>query len=250
MIFDNILRGNIAYTNRDLIKGEIKGVCLYFHAFGDEDLIYAPRPLENYLAKKGILSAYVFFDVWQFGSDITAKTVDAVYNGLCEKFGIGRNIPTVLFGEGVGATVALNCARMTASIPLAGAVLACPVTDFRAHSEVRGDIDAVYFTAFRHLDTDFNCAVDSMSPILHINEMPDIPYRFILPDKADSRVYPDKFDRGIVADEQYDRYIAKMGEHGLDTVVETYDFCNCPMPEDIRQIAADIISDMLSGGKK
>lgn len=250
MFFDDILKGNIAFINRELIEGEIKGVCLYFHAFGDEDLIYAPRPLEFALAKKGILSAFIFYDVWQFGSDITAKTADAVYSALCEKFGLKKDIPAVLFGEGVGATAALNCARMTDSINLSGCLLACPVTDLYAHAKARGDMDAVYFTAFRHLDTDFDSAVDSMSPILHINEMPDIPYRFILPSEADPKHHADKYDRGIVFAEQYDAYINKMKNTGLDASAEIFAFCNCPLPKAILESAADTISDMIAGGQK
>lgn len=250
MFFDDILKGNIAFLNRDLIEGEIKGICLYFHAFGDEDLIYAPRALEFALAKKGILSAFIFYDVWQFGSDITAKTADAVYSALCEKFGLKKNIPAVLFGEGVGATAALNCARMTNSINLSGCLLACPVTDLHAHSKARTDMDAVYFTAFRHLDCDFTAAVDSMSPILHINEMPDIPYRFILPSETDTRHHADKYDRGIVSEAQYDAYLCKMRDAGLDAASDMYEFCNCPLPVNLIEGAADMISDMIAGGQK
>ena len=250
MFFDDILKGNIAFTNRKLIEGEIRGICLYFHAFGDEDLIFAPRALDRYLAENGILSVFIFYDVWQFGNDITAKTTQAVYDRLCEKLGFGRDIPVVLFGEGVGATAALNCARLTKEIPLAGCVLACPVTDFVAHAKARGDMDAVYFTAFRHFGCNFEAAIDSMSPIMHINEMPDIPYRFILPVQNDPQIYVDKFDRGILPEMQYVRYIEKMKAAGFDVEVHKFDFCNCPLPENIRENAADMIFSMLCGGQK
>ena len=250
MFFDDILKGNIAFTNRELIEGDIRGVCLYFHAFGDEDLIYAPRQLENDLAERGILSVFVFYDVWHFGNDITARTAETVYNRLCEKFGIGRDIPVVLFGEGVGATAALNLARLAKDMPLSGAVLACPVTDFSAHARARGDMAPVYFTAFRHFGCGFDAAVDSMSPVLHINEMPDISYRFILPTEDDTKRHRDKFDRGIVKAEQYESYIEGMKSAGLDAESRELDFCNCPLPADIMQNATDMISDMIAGGQK
>ena len=250
MFFDDILKGNIAFINRDMIEGEIKGVCLYFHAFGDEDLIYAPRQLEVDLAEHGILCAFIFYDVWQFGNDITSKTAEAVYNGLCEKFGIGRGLPVVLFGEGVGATAALNLARLAKDMPFSATVLACPVTDLRAHSKARGDMDAVYFTAFRHFNCSFDSAVDLMSPDMHINEMPAIPYKFILPAKTDTKCHADKYDRGIVKAEQYGSYIEKMKSAGLDVEAQEFDFCNCPLPADILKKAADMISDMIFGGQK
>ena len=85
---------------------------------------------------------------------------------------------------------------------------------------------------------------------MHINEMPDIPYRFILPVQNDPQIYVDKFDRGILPEMQYVRYIEKMKAAGFDVEVHKFDFCNCPLPENIRENAADMIFSMLCGGQK
>ena len=89
-----------------------------------------------------------------------------------------------------------------------------------------------------------------MSPVLHINEMPDLPYRFILPAKRDEAFHADKFDRGTVDAEQYGKYIDKMRRAGLNVSSERLDFCNCPLPTDIRLAAADALCEMISGGQK
>lgn len=244
MIFDNILRGNIAYTNRELIKGEVRAVCLCFHAFGDEDLIFSPRPIDEALAEKGILSVFVFYDVWGFGNDITVKLAEALCPALYKELGLGE-LPLILFGEGVGATAALNCARRATSLDPAACVCACPVTDLAAHQRARGDVDAVYFTAFRHRRLAFDAAVAEASPILHTAEMKDIPYRFILPALKDEKIYPDKYDRGIIPAEQYDAYVEKMKNDGHDVGCLLFDTANCPLSAEQQRAAADIICNLI-----
>lgn len=246
MFFDDILAGNIAYTNHDLIDGSIRGVCMRFHAYGDKDLISSPCPIDKALAGSGILSVFPFYDVWGFGNDISVSVSDALYSALSEKFALKKDTPLVLFGEGVGATVALNCARWGKNIAPIACICACPVTDLVAHSRSRGDMDAVYFTSFRHRGLSFDEAVAEANPIEHTDEMPEICYRFILPSVRDERVYHDKFDRGIIPAEQYDAYIAKMQDRGFDIAKESFDIANCPLDADAQKRAAEMICNMIT----
>ena len=247
MYYDNIIdKGPVVYTNHELIEGEVKALCLRLHAYGDEDRIYEAQAIDKALAAAGVLSVFPYYDVWGWGNDKTLELFDVILTGIIKKYSLDPAIPFVIFGEGVGGTVALNYVRHGAPLEIKACIAVCPVTDMQKHAALRDDMDAVLFYAFRHGALPFDEALAAVDPARHIEEMPDgVKYLIVTAGKRDEKIYSHKHDRGIRPEEQYLCYIEQMKARGLDVRTEELDIAFSPMPLDAQTRCAELIAELI-----
>lgn len=235
------------YTNRELIEGDIKAVCLRLHAYGEPDRIYEPQAADSALAGAGVLTVFPFYDVWGWGNDKTVTLIDEILSAVIEKYDLS-GLPLVLFGEGVGGTVALNYARLGRH-ECKACLAVCPVTDLRGHARARGDMDAVLLYAFRHGKLCFDEALCAADPARNIDLMPEgVRYHIVTAGVCDERVYPHKYDRGIIAKRQYLDYAEKMRARGLELEVTELDLAFSPMSDEAHIRCAELVCRLIEGG--
>lgn len=247
MYFDNIIeKGPLVYTNRDLIKGDVRAICMRLHAYGDEDRIYEPQPVDEALAELGILSVFPYYDVWGWGNDKTMTLLDEILGGVVKRYSLDPALSFVLFGEGVGGTIALNYSRRTTPLGVTACLASCPVTDLKKHAAHRDDMEAVLFYAFRHGSLSLDKALATVDPARHIDEMPDtVKYLFVTAGQRDEKIYSHKHDRGIITEVQYLCYIEQMKARGLDVRTEELDIAFSPMPLDAQTRCAELIAELI-----
>ena len=92
----------ICASNVELIRGEIRGIVLYFtglghkHALGN-DMAAAPVCAEN-----GILYILPYYNSWCWMNKKTVKYIDTIVDTAIELYNINPNVPVGLYGGSMG----------------------------------------------------------------------------------------------------------------------------------------------------
>lgn len=186
---------NYSYTNKDLIAGPVKAVAIDMQGLSYQDLKVEPNPLDKALAEKSVLVVQPWLGPWNWSNFQAIRETDRIVAATLEKYGIGKDVPIVLYGRSMGGLSAYNYA-MYGKFPVAGIAGNCPVTDFHFHATERPDVARGIYRAFTHYDTGIVLAVTIHCPMCQLARLPDVPYLVISSD-ADKSVnkaaHADKF---------------------------------------------------------
>lgn len=222
----------MCYTNRDLIKGEIKGVATQFHGYCGTDYRRSPKRFDEILAENGIVTLYPFYGPFAWSNDTAIKTIDRLIQLTYEINNISpENTPLVITGASMGGMTALAYTYYSAFNPIACAV-DCPVTNLKKIIEMRKDIYRAMVTAFGHYNCTMDEAMASVSPIELAPKMPKIPYYLIAGTN----------DCEVEYTEHCMKYVPRMRELGFDIEFKLVDGMeHCCMSEANEDIFCNFI---------
>lgn len=164
-----------AYSNDQLIEGEIKGIVLNFYGLGGTAMHGADPGDAAEFAAKGVLYVIPYYNPWCWMNRQTVDYTDEIIAVLCEKYGLDSSVKVVSTGGSMGGLSALvYCAY--AKITPCACVASCPVCDLPHHFTERNDLPRTLYSAFGSYDGTFEQALESCSPVHLVDKMPDIPY--------------------------------------------------------------------------
>ena len=166
---------NFAYSNDRLIKGQIRGIVLYFAGLGNATM-YDKDPGDALeYAEGGIIFVRPYCNPWAWMNRQSVAYTDEIVAVLCEKYGLGDEVKIVSTGGSMGGLSALvYCAY--AKITPCACVVNCPVCDLPYHFTERPDLPRTLYSAFGEYEGDLQSAMQSCSPLHLVDQMPDIPY--------------------------------------------------------------------------
>jgi len=170
-----------AYTNKDAIACEVKGIVVWFFGLGHNKMI-DPSDVENkYVkvaeeyAKHGVLYVFPYNNPWNWMNSRAVAYTDEVLDEIIWGMGLSDNIPIVAAGGSMGGQSALVYTRYAKRTPVA-CVVNCPVCDMPYHFTERRDLPRTLYSAFGDINTSMKEALLRVSPYHLVPEMPDIDY--------------------------------------------------------------------------
>ena len=185
-----------AYSNDHLIKGEIKGIVLYFCGLGNVTIHDKDPGDAMELAQKGIVFVAPYCNPWAWMNRQAVAYVDEIVAVLCEKYGLDDTVRIVSTGRSMGGLSSLvYCAH--AKITPVACVANCPVCDLPYHFTERPDLPRTLYSAFGEYEGDMETAMRTSSPLHLVDRMPDIHYT-IFHCEGDKSVNLEKHSRRFV----------------------------------------------------
>ena len=205
-----------AYTNGRFLRETPKALVLSFHGLNNTSMItdHADFPLT--CAEKGVLFAAPYDNPWSWMNDVAVRTVDAIVDALLKKYALD-DLPVVSTGGSMGGLSALIYARYSHH-----AIKACaakyPVCDLPYHFTERPDLPRTIVSALAHYDMPLEQAMESISPLHQVNQMPDIPYLIIHGDmdlSVNQKMHSERFVELMQQAGKQIRYVPVLGAgHG------------------------------------
>ena len=171
---------NFAYSNDHLIKGEIKGIVLYFMGLGNAGMRDADFGDAKDYAEEGVIYVIPYTNPWCWMNRAAVSLVDEIVEVLCEKYALGKDVRIVSTGLSMGGLCALTYCAYARITPVAS-VTNCPVCDLPYHFTERPDLPRTLYSAFFEYDGTMEEALRSASPV-HLaaaGKMPKIPYTIL-----------------------------------------------------------------------
>ena len=213
--------GRVCLTNIELIKGEIKGIALYFTGLGHtsqpaNDMVAAPVCAEN-----GILYILPFYNPWCWMNKKTVSYIDTIVDTAKELYNIKSDVLVGIYGGSMGGHNTFHYAVKSKHKIVAAAVL-CPCCNMEYEMAYSTNtIFRSYFESATEDTDDFNAYIHDNSPINMVEKLPKIPYLFAVGLK----------DTVLVPSMHSDLMIEKMLEAGHE--VDRIDYpevahCNLP----------------------
>ena len=176
-----------AFTNRSLIKGDVKAIVLDFHGLGDTRLRKEASQFEIMCAEENVLTVFPYYGPWSWMNPEAVRFVDAVVDACCKRDSLDINsVPIISSGGSMGGLSALIYTRYAKITPKA-CFANCPVCDLVYHATERDDLPRTIYYAFKSCDCGIEQAIINNSPYHQTDKMPDIPY-FIIHGTEDTAV--------------------------------------------------------------
>ena len=183
-----------ANTNEAFLVGSVNGIVLEFPGLGGGSCLggsmdrgaYASDFAKDF-AKNGIVLAYLFPGPWSWGNKGAVRMADAVVTALIKKYNLQDGFPLAACGGSMGGVGCLLYAADSAYTVTAVAS-ACPCIDIIDRIDSNLDFPRTIICAASCYDMPIMNALERISPLARINDMPDIPY-FICSDGVDE-VFP------------------------------------------------------------
>ncbi len=200
-----INKENVVYyvnTNESVLKKPIKAICLEFPGLGGGSCIGGCLDIRAYdygpgeaLGKEGVLLAYVFTGPWSWMNRGAVRITDLVVDALKEKYELPKDCPIIAIGGSMGGAGALMY-TLKSKNSVKACVAACPCLDVRRSFYCAPDVPRSILVGIGSYDISFDAAIDEISPITKIDEMPYVPY-YIINDCADE-LFPVEIMDGYV----------------------------------------------------
>ena len=194
-------------TNEHLITGEVKGFVIEFPGLdgnscmgGNMTLGKCDTGVAHELAAIGIVHAYAFPGPWSWMNKGARRLADGIVAAIKDKYGLDDNAPWMVMGGSMGGLGALMY-TCTAQYKPTACVAVCPCTDVVKSFDVITEFPRTFIRAISDYDMPFEEGLKTLSPIEHLDEMPDIPY-LIINDCADE----------LFPEEELDTYVNKLKE--------------------------------------
>ena len=202
-----------ARTNEAFLEGDVKGIIVELPGLGGSSCLGGHIDRGDYSsehavawAKMGIALVYMFPGPWSWGNKGAVRMTDAVVAAVAEKYHLAEGFPLAVSGGSMGGLGALNYAADT-RYPLKACFAACPCVDVPACFNVHPDFPRTYISAVASYDMELDEALQQISPIHRIDDMPKILY-FISSDGADE----------LFAESLCDRYVDELRMRGHDVM--------------------------------
>ncbi len=231
----------MCYTNRHLIKGEIKGVATDLHGYCACDMRRYDKPLDEALGEAGILTVYPYYGPFAWSNTTTIAEIDRTVELAYEINGLDKDkVPFVITGHSMGGLTGLAYSYYTEHNPVACAV-DCPVTDLIRLIEMRPDIYRSMITAFAHYDMPLEEAMKSVSPAHLVGKLPRISY-LITAGTADT---------DVDYTQHCAKFVPQMREAGYDMSYHLEEgMKHCDMPDHVFKIFCDFVIKQVEDNRK
>ncbi len=164
-----------AYTNRHLIKGEIKGMIFEFVGLYTQNYYTDTEPEAGLrFAEKGLLYVIPYYDPWAWMNKRTVVFCRLIYKVITEGYAISE-VPFAVCGASMGGMGAMIFSLEGEKLPVA-CVTNCPVCDLNYHYIEHEDMPRTIYQAFFEEGTDLQKSISYSSPIARVEELPFIKY--------------------------------------------------------------------------
>ena len=188
--------GLYANTNEAYLTGNVKGIILEFPGLDGGSCLggtmtrceYASDYAKDF-AKNGILLAYLFPGPWSWGNKGAIRMADAVVAAIAKKYHLVDNFPLAACGGSMGGVGCLLYAADSV-YSVAAVAAACPCIDIVDRMDSHPDFPRTIICAAAGYDMPIEAALQKISLITRVDDMPDIPY-FICSD-GDDEVFPEE----------------------------------------------------------
>ena len=179
----------LCLNNAEMIKGEIKGIALYFTGLGHtsqpaNDMVAAPE-----CARHNVLYILPFYNPWCWMNEKTVKYVDAMVDAARELFNVSADAPVGVYGGSMGGYNTFHYAVKSKN-KIVAAALNCPCCNIEYELPYSPTtVFRSYFESAIEDTDDFEKYAHDNSPINMVDKLPKIPYRFAVGLK-DAVLYP------------------------------------------------------------
>ena len=189
-------------TNEEFLVERVRGIIVELPGLGGGSCLGGGMELQSYdsdfaieCGKHGVLVAYVFPGPWSWGNKGAIRVTDAVVRALSDKYELGEVFPLCVCGGSMGGEGSLNYACDT-KLNLTACASACPACDLAETMRSYPDFPRTIISSVACYDIPLDAAIDSLSPINRIKELPDIPY-YICSDGDDECCPSETCDRMV-----------------------------------------------------
>ncbi len=216
---------SFAYTNREIVEGEPKGIVISFMGLGGATTHFGAQATDGVTwAKKGILYVLPYNNPWCWMNRQAVGYTDEIIDVLFDHYGFAESFPVISTGGSMGGQAALVYTRYAKRTPKA-CFANCPVCDMPFHFTERPDLPRTIYSAFYNEEGDLDTVLRRFSPLHLAAEMPDVPYC----------VFHCTADKAVNIDAHSEKFIEAMKGHRVTYIkVEGYGHCQLP---------ADVLSD-------
>ena len=178
----------LAHNNRHLLKGEIRGILLYFRGLG-----YTLNPTMDtcsydMCAENGILFLFPQYNPWSWMNAGTVRYVDAIIDTAIELHGLAKDVPVGIYGGSMGGYSTFHYAKKSKH-RIVAACVNCPCVNMEYECFVTGLTLRTYYESVMEDTDDFAAYVRENSPLRMVEALPRIPYRFAVGHK-DELLFP------------------------------------------------------------
>lgn len=152
--------------------------------------------LAGFLAEHGILLAYLFPGPWSWMNRGAVRMVDAVVDALREQYGLTETTPWMVMGGSMGGQSALIYGATHRNHPTytpTACISHCPCVDVLDRYACAPSVPRSLFRAVADYDMPIEEALQTISPVCRLADMPPIPYH-IINDLADELFPPEQMD--------------------------------------------------------
>ncbi len=178
-----------ANTNAHLLKEAPVAFVLEFPGLGGGsclggcmDMGPYNGPLSGFLAEHRILQIYTFPGPWSWMNRGAVRMVNALVDAIREKYGFTETTPWAVMGGSMGGMGALiyTASHGGDSAYTPTACLAhCPCVDVLDRLYCAPDVPRSLFRAVADYEMPIAKALETLSPMHRINDMPPIPYHIV-----------------------------------------------------------------------
>lgn len=220
-----------AYTNADLIKGDVKKIVLTFHGLGFQGMESNHSESSCNDAQNGIIEIVPYYNPWCWMNKQTVDYVDELVDVVKAHFNLGNEVKVVASGGSMGGMCALVYTYYSKHKP-ARCVTNCPVCDLPYHFTERDDLPRTLYSAYGNCNCSLNEALEQHSPYHLVEIMPDIEYV----------VFHCTADHDVDFEKHGSKFAAKMKECGKNiTFIPVPDRGHCSLPEEYAKQYNEII---------
>jgi len=146
MTWENL--GSFAYTNHEVINGDIRGIVVSFVGLGGAITWFGSQNLDGIeWGKKGILDVHPYNNPWNWMNRQAIDWTDEVLDVLFDHFNLPEATPIISTGGSMGGQCALVYTRYAKRTPKA-CFANCPVCDMPFHFTERPDLPRTIYSAY------------------------------------------------------------------------------------------------------
>lgn len=201
-------------TNIELIRGEIRGIALYFTGLGHKHYLGNDMAAAPICAENGILYILPYYNTWCWMNNKTVRYIDTIIDTAMELYNVDKNVPIGLYGGSMGGYNTFHYA-IKSKYKIVAADVLCPCCNMEYELYCNANsLFRSYFEAVMEDTEDFAAYVRDNSPVNMADKLPKIPYRFAVGLK----------DMTLVVSQHSDLMIERMQAAG-------HDVSRCDYPE-------------------
>ncbi len=168
-----------AYVNTNHIKGDIKGIVIFFEGLGGQVMYYKVDHKDGAKwGEQGVLFVYPYNNPWNWMNRRAIDTTDEIIDVLFDHYNLPDNTPIISSGHSMGGECALVYSHYARRTPKA-CVANCPVCDMPYHYTERFDLPRTLYSAFGAEEGTLDEVLKRYTPLHLAQSMPNIPYYII-----------------------------------------------------------------------
>lgn len=186
-----------AYCNDYAIKGDIKGIVIFFVGLGGCSMYDNGSDWGEGFAKDNVLFVIPYHNPWAWMNKHTVDFTDEIIDVLFKKHNLPADTPIVSCGGSMGGQGALVYTAYSKRTPRY-CVANCPVCDLPYHFTERPDLPRTLYTAFASYEGTLEDALRSASPFHLVDKMPKETKYHLFHCEEDGAVNIDKHARPFV----------------------------------------------------